>query len=331
MLDRTIGYKATILADSIAENGVRLTTMEVTFPRSILSEVNTHRVFSRNSASSRAIPVAKQIKKALEHPFIPLQFGVNVPGMQAHEYLTGEEEKRAVKAVLLKRDRQVMGALEDIVGISAIQRYWTRKDYRSFLEKGIAKGDKEKIYSILEEVLQGKGEVKPLHKQTVNRYLEPFLWHTAVISSTEWGNAFALRIHPDAQPEIKLTMEKMKDALEESTPTPLSLGQWHLPFVTEEEKAFINEETIAEWKLISSGRSARVSYETHGGKRDLKADTDLAVRLSKSRHFSPFEHVATPMPEAKFYANFRGWKQFRSEFPGESDFSQYSEEKEVQV
>jgi len=83
-------YKASIIADSIASD-VRLTTMEVTFPRIVLAEFNTHRVFSRNSASSRAIPVAKRVAAVRANPFVPAVFAVNKSGMQAGEEFDAEE------------------------------------------------------------------------------------------------------------------------------------------------------------------------------------------------------------------------------------------------
>jgi thymidylate synthase ThyX len=82
-------YDAKILADSIAPNGSRLTTLEVTFPRFILAEVNTHRVFSRNSASSRAIPFRKQVKMIEEHPFVPESWPTEQKGMSGGEPLEG--------------------------------------------------------------------------------------------------------------------------------------------------------------------------------------------------------------------------------------------------
>lgn len=86
-----MAYSAKILKDSLAlhqwpnrtEEGARLTTFEVTFPRIVLAEFNTHRVFSRNSASSRAIPVKTMLKRVKEDPFVPVYWGKNQKGMQA--------------------------------------------------------------------------------------------------------------------------------------------------------------------------------------------------------------------------------------------------------
>jgi hypothetical protein len=81
---------AKIIADSVsALTGVRLTTFELEAPRIIWSEVLVHRVFSRNAASTRAIPVATMISKVWNDPFMPVWWGKNQPGMQAAEELTG--------------------------------------------------------------------------------------------------------------------------------------------------------------------------------------------------------------------------------------------------
>jgi hypothetical protein len=90
-----MAFSSKVILDSISTNGVRLTTMEVTFPRIILAEFNTHRTFSRNSASSRAIPVERRIASLEADPFIPESFGKNMKGMQAHEQLDDEASAKA--------------------------------------------------------------------------------------------------------------------------------------------------------------------------------------------------------------------------------------------
>lgn len=74
--------------------------------------------------------------------------------------------------------------------------------------------------------------------------------------------------------------------------------------------------------MISTGRCARVSYLTHFGTRDPDADLQLAIKLKKAGHMSPFEHVATPSYNANSLSNFVGWLQFRKTILGESCFSQ---------
>src|SRR6188474_2541487 len=93
-----MAYSVKVLADSLAVRGKhtsRLTTMEVTLPRIVLAEFNTHRVFSRNSASSRAIPVEKRIAAIEADPFEPEAFGKNQKGMQASQDLSSDDDVMA--------------------------------------------------------------------------------------------------------------------------------------------------------------------------------------------------------------------------------------------
>ena len=91
--------EARILADSLnTVTGDRLTSFLVRFPRWILAEINTHRALSRNTASSRAIPIAKQKARVLEHPALPVEWGSNKAGMQAGEPIP-EGQAQAAEAV----------------------------------------------------------------------------------------------------------------------------------------------------------------------------------------------------------------------------------------
>ena len=78
------GITARIVADSISNN-TRLTTFELEYPRFIHGEVMTHRVFSRNASSSRAVPTKKAIEQVKNNPAVPVYFGLNKPGMVAGE------------------------------------------------------------------------------------------------------------------------------------------------------------------------------------------------------------------------------------------------------
>lgn len=81
---------AKIIADSYsAINGKRITTFELVYPRFIHSELMTHRLFSRNAMSSRAVPIEKMIAQVQEDPAVPIHWGKNQSGMQAKEELTG--------------------------------------------------------------------------------------------------------------------------------------------------------------------------------------------------------------------------------------------------
>jgi len=97
---------AKVIEDSVAEsNGVRLTTLQLQYPRFIHAEFMTHRVFSRNASSSRAIPVAKVIEQVRTDPAMPIHWGKNQPGMQANEELQGDERAQAIRQWKLAAER----------------------------------------------------------------------------------------------------------------------------------------------------------------------------------------------------------------------------------
>jgi thymidylate synthase ThyX len=277
-------YSAKVIADSVSERGHRLTTMEVRFPRIVLSQFNTHRALSRNSASSRAIPIEKVIARVMTEPFVPERFGANRPGMLATEDLPPALAVRASAEWLHARDNAV-------------------ESVRALVNLGV-------------------------HKEQANRLLEPFLWHTALVTATDWDNFFALRCD-DAQHEIKMTARAMREALESSKPVERSAGDWHTPYVTLDRGQGY---TTGELLLASVGRCGRVSYLTHDGTVDVKADIALAQRLKESGHMSPFEHVARPMTENEYrfasrdslvrpmVGNFCGWVQYRKQIPHEDNF-----------
>jgi thymidylate synthase ThyX len=246
---------AKIIEDSISDSGRRLTTVEATYPRFIHAEVLTHRVFSRNAASSRAIPVLKMIDAVENNLAMPIHWGKNQKGMQARE------------------------EVEDI----ELAKY----DWQRAACNAIAAA----------RALTGLG----VHKQIVNRLLEPFSHITTIISATEWANFFELRMHPDAQPEMQALATAIFEARKTSVPTQ---KRWHFPYVSEEERA-----TVEVAIKISVARCARVSYLTHDGKRDIEADLKLHNQLLTSRHLSPFEHQATPGEDS--ITNFKGWIQYR--------------------
>jgi hypothetical protein len=151
-----------------------------------------------------------------------------------------------------------------------------------------------------------------VHKQELNRLLEPFLWHTVIVTATEWENFFELRCAANAQPEIRHAARLMREAIQASLPSPLAGGQWHTPLLQPDERD-LDPETR---KRVSAARCARVSYLTHAGQREIAKDLELYARLRSDQHLSPFEHVATPASDRAFHANFRGWIQMRAEIEG---------------
>lgn len=321
MSSNNTGYSAKVAAKSVSPSGIVLTTFVATFPRFILPEINTHRVFSRNSASSRAIPVAIQMKKILKHPFVPEKFGKNQPGMQATQYLEGDELLEAQSIWVESRNNAVRSALQLLLGRKVVAEYFADSDWQNMDAIG------DNIIHLLDEytkdIRSGEHSYLNVHKQTANRLLEPYAWHTAIISGTEWENFFSLRIHKDAQPETLKAASLVLNAANNSQAQEMDYSNWHLPLVTEEEKESLNYDYDV-LKNVSAGRCARVSAETHEGKRDFEKDIQLAKTLVEDSHMSPLEHQATPETPLGgiqvWSGNFRGWKQYRKEIPFESNY-----------
>jgi thymidylate synthase ThyX len=87
--------QSAIIADSINESGDRLTTFVLTYHRMIHSEFMTHRMLSKNSSSSRAIPVEKMIKLVESQEVYPLHWGKNQKGMSAQSEVSEDEMRDA--------------------------------------------------------------------------------------------------------------------------------------------------------------------------------------------------------------------------------------------
>lgn len=261
---------ARVIADSISPHGHRLTTIEATIHRFVLAELNTHRRFSRNSASSRAIPVARTMARVADTPAVPLSWPSERAGMQGGGDLPDDVAARARAGWLAARDAAVTHA----------------------------------------EHLTTLG----VHKSVTNRLLEPFLTHTVIVSATDWDGFWAQRLSPLAQPEIRAAAEAMRAAYDASTPQTVYAGEWHLPYITDADRDDLTADVL---RKVSAARCARVSYLTHDGQRDHRADVDLYHRLvaADPPHASPLEHVATPLASSLAHqwtpSNFTGWLQLR--------------------
>lgn len=269
-----------IEASQSVQTGVKLITFLAKYWRAIHSEVMTHRVFSRNASSSRAIPTAKLLEQIRTNPAGPVHWGKNRPGMQAteeHDALIAHPRT----GVLLEREEawSVMAA-----EAADWAQAWSDAGY---------------------------------HKQIVNRVIEPFSYISVVITATSWDNFYALRAHADAQPEIQDVAETMLKIVGD---VPVRMIEetnmhdphaWHIPFVSIQER---HEYAVPELLAMSAARCARTSYLTHDKKNpSFEQDDGLYRRLVESEplHASPLEHQALHRADSQAYRNFSGWKQHR--------------------
>jgi thymidylate synthase ThyX len=277
--DRGRGYHAKILLDSIGPSGKRITTWELRYPRFVHAELMTHRLFSRNSASSRAIPNEKLIAQVIENPAMPVFWGRNQSGMQAREELVGDDLQRAIETWIQGRDAAV--ALSRQLAASGLHKQIANRVIEPWMfitvivtatefDNWFAQRDHPDAQP---EIAWVAKDMLALYQESSPWLLQAGYWHLPFVTS--------FRDLP----------------IDES----------------------VNRLSIEEKKLVSVGRCARVSYLTHDGKRDPQADIDLAKKLMSQNpgHWSPFEHVAQAMEKAEPSGNFIGWKQFRKEFANE--------------
>lgn len=296
------GYSVTMIADTVQpkgplshlsevsdDSGLRVSTIVARFPRCILSEVNTHRVFSRNSASSRARSIKVVIADVMEDPYVPV-FTENQRGMGG-PIVSAATQAAARKEWLTTRDFSVARVLSMLLG-----RRIEVADLRNDGWRTLTDEYYQRVYLDREEV---EGSLN-LHKQNVNRLLEPYMWHEAVITSTEWSNFIQLRDHDEADPAIHAMAKLVSNLLDASMPTESVL---HAPFAGDLSRKFNRDfsngvDSLTLFKLAfeaanySSGASAQVSYRPVADGGTGADPAKLAERLLAMAHLSPFEHSA---------------------------------------
>jgi hypothetical protein len=282
---------ANVVADSISEEGARITTFELEYPRFIHAEFLTHRLLSRNAQSSRAVPVPSALEQIRKNTARPSHWGAHQSGMQAKEECNATIYDQAT-GWDLSREEAWDAAME--LACDAAE---------AFFNAGY-------------------------HKQIVNRLTEPFAHIKVVCTATEYDNFFWLRRHPDAQPEIQELAERMWQAREASTPRLLAAGQWHVPYYGEGWVDGTDGIEVKNALMVSSSCAAQVSYRRLDDSLEKAEKIFRMLVDSKPVHASPFEHQATPItyPEQngvthtdrlgnRWSANFRGWVQHRQLIP----------------
>ena len=308
---------AAIIAHSkSAVDGKEIITYELEYHRFIHSELMTHRTFSRNAASSRAIPVSKMIDLVRTSPATPIHWGKNQAGMQANEECNND--------------------------VSMDWDYHNDEPVHGTPEDAWAEASSHAMYKA--ECFNEAG----YHKQITNRLLEPFQMIKVVVTATEWDNFFWLRFHKAAQPEIQELARCMLVAKKRSVAEVLQVGEWHTPYVahrrTEDGLQYVVEDsdgqgyyvTVEEALHVSASCVAQTSYRKTDGSLE-KADKVWQMLTTDDRlHGSPLESQATPMvlpkmltgesevdcmcegythcdKDGKFWSNnFCGWIQHRA-------------------
>lgn len=329
---------ATVVADSVNVQGDRLTSVLVTMPRIIIAEMNTHRMLSKNTSSSRAIPFNKMVEAIQNDPFIPIAWQKDHKGMQGNEYIIDE------------------------LAIKAKNHQWITASKVAIKQA--------------EELNYDDGHKGGVTKQLRNRLLEPFMWTTMLITGNRegWDNFFNLRcpqysietlingdirlfkskkdllkeldyepINPSSdldflkinkgQAEIHMMAlaESIWDAVNESTPKQLKAREWHIPFgdiiddikieeLSWKQKWEYNDINANLYKVkISTAMAAHTSYTVVGNEpvKSYEKWIELHDKLIAydPPHSSPMEHCARAMSELEYKAFYRGSRESFASIP----------------
>lgn len=242
---------AKIVNDSVSEGGHRVTTFEVCMHRFVLAEFNTHRVFSRNSASSRAIPVPKRMQEFQFSPAFSLTLPSEKSGMQGGEELQGEWRDDAE---------------------------WFLRDLH------------HEVVDQIKWYIDNHPEPETrLHKSVLARYMEPWLWHRVIVTATDWEGFFTQRVSPLAQPEIHLPALLMQEAYEDNMPQPVADGGWHLPYVTGQELSEFETLDCVKLSTARCARVSYLTHDgEYDPEKDIALWDRLIT--ADPPHASPLEH-----------------------------------------
>ena len=290
----------------------RITTLVLEYPRLIHSEFKTHRVFSSNASSSRAIPVSKMIEQVRTNPAMPVRFGKNQAGMQdAGEY----EGSETVKDLWLESSRRACSFAEVMNDHKAHKQVINRilEPYQfirvCLTSTNFANWNYLRNHTDADPSIHALAEVMneyKAHKQVINRILEPYQFIRVCLTSTNFANWNYLRNHTDADPTIHALAEVMQEAMQSSVPRKLFEGHWHVPFVKdwfdvtgaqifEDENG--NVISLEDALIISASCAAQTSYRKLDTSLEKAKDIYNKLIESKPCHSSPVEHSALVITE----------------------------------
>ena len=258
--NRETSIKATVICDSISEQGIRLTTFEIEYPRIVMSEFNTHRSVSKNSSSSRAIPVSKMLEHTNNINLKPVYFGSKKSGMQAGDELYGNDlinaklfwEAALFDAVTWATELDELGVSKEVCNrlvepFQLVKVVCTATDWDNFFNLRLHPDSDPNICMLAYKMYQALQESKPY-------LLKAGEWHLPYVN-VGWN------------------------------------GKGEMCYADEDFNFVELEQAIK----LSAASCASVSYRTEGMTLE-KADKifDMLIK-AEVIHSSPFEHLATPI------------------------------------
>lgn len=300
-----MGYDVKIILDSVTPAGARLTTFEITLPRIVLAEFNTHKMISKNSASSRAIPVEKKVARVMANPFIPKTFGKNQRGMQAAEYLD-ENEDALARTIWTRAISFATVCAEELAKVKVHKQLANRLIEFADHHTIVATGTEWSNMFALRDHPMAQDEIrdpmhlaKELHEKSAPTFVPAGSWHLPYVTG-----------YDVAEPPA-------------GWPVGNDFHGW----------------STMDLVAMSAGRCAAVSHLNQDNHLDPAGDIRRAwEKLIPNGHMSPTEHQAQSLTWAEWddYAtaaakrwivdrvpvgNLWGWRQWRKTIENEHDFA----------
>jgi hypothetical protein len=289
---------AKMILDSVSPIGIRICTLELRYPKFIHGEVMTHRVFSRNASSSRAIPVERLIQDVIDDPAMPSKWFKNKPGMVGTEEIVGLELEVLIEDWLQARDAAVVSA-------------------RRMIDRG---AHKQHINRVIEPFCH----INTLVTSTSWANWDALRNHPDA-DPTIAELARATKAASDASKPMVLAPGQWHLPYVTSQDINLLSGG-----------VVKDHDDLKKIMKISVARCASVSYKTVDGKRmTVDKANEIYDKLLSAQplHASPAEHQATPdvftnlgdetvgdrwtWAQPKLHGNFKGWCQYRQLLPNQ--------------
>ena len=304
--------KAEIVTHSKRANtGEEIITYKLTFPRIILSEVNTYKMLEKNTSSSRAIPFEKMVEVVDKEPFIPIAWQLSHKGMQGTEYITNPEEIDYLEVKwLIAKDTAIESAYQLYNnGVTKqlsnrILEPWmwvtqlctgTRESFEHLFDQRCP------IYDISNDVLRLAGSDTKTSFKSKKEVIKKFP------QLSKKDNLWWLQRNK-GQAEIHFMdlAEKKYDALNESTPVIMNDDEWHIPF--SERPEFIPEMSLKDKIMLSCAMTARTSYTTINDNEVLTLEKAKKIydKCVESGHFSVVSHCAKCMTDYEYDTWIKG-------------------------
>lgn len=309
--------KAEIVAHSLSPQGDELISVLATFPRIILAEVNTHRMLSKNTSSSRAIPFKRMVESIEANPFIPIAWQKEHSGMQGSEYLTDPQDiEYAIGTWLHARDSAIEEA-KILTSIPVTKQLANRLlepfMWTTMLITGPRSGwDNFFELRCPQYILEGSEDVSTIPFKSKNEMYESFMEALEMSKpiGLDWDLYWMQLNRGQAEIHMMALAESVYDALNESSPKQLQAREWHIPF---EDRILEGSGIVDDIEAIkvSVAMGARTSYTIIGEEKEINYENLIALHdrllTQDPPHSSPMEHCARAMSNDEYN---KYWKSY---------------------